>query len=328
MRREEADRAVAPVVAQVGAARGIRLVDLGGIEIENREQLDRRDPQLFQIRDLLDHALIGARMRDAGGRRLRETADVHLVDDGLAHAPVEGLVALPVVRLVDDDAALRGAHVVVRAACVAPPPQVTVGGAGVRVQDDLVAVEQVPMRQVRRSVHSIRVEGPGPQPAHVAVPELKRLVEFVVELDDLEWLQVRVMLEQQELDSGCMLAPHREVHPLGDGVGRILRLDLGPNFGRHCAHPSGLGGFASSTYPWFSSTTLPSGSASQTDRMPGMKAPMSSGPRLTWAPSPISASLESRSSTRKARCRQPWAGVPSLSAGGAVRFSAAGKSSR
>ena len=72
--------------------------------------------------------------------------------------------------------------------------------------------------------------------------------------------------------------------------------------------PAGVtpaGGWSSSTKPWLISTMLPSGSATQTVRQPGMNASKSIGPAVTFASAPISASLASTSSTLNARCRQP-----------------------
>ena len=49
VRREERDRCVAPVVDLARRA-------ILGIELEHRQQLDRGDPELLEIRDLLDQA--------------------------------------------------------------------------------------------------------------------------------------------------------------------------------------------------------------------------------------------------------------------------------
>ena len=72
---------------------------------------------------------------------------------------------------------------------------------------------------------------------------------------------------------------------------------------RRLAH--GSGGWSSSTKPWLISTMLPSGSATQTVRQPGMNASKSMGPAVIFASAPMSASLASTSSTLNARWRQP-----------------------
>ena len=53
MRRKEGDRRIAPVVDQ--ARRGIL-----GIELKHRQQFDRGDAELLEIRNLLDQAGVGA----------------------------------------------------------------------------------------------------------------------------------------------------------------------------------------------------------------------------------------------------------------------------
>ena len=56
VRGEEADRAVAPVVDAAAARRRAVPHDLGLVELEDRQQLDRGDAQLLEVRDLLDDA--------------------------------------------------------------------------------------------------------------------------------------------------------------------------------------------------------------------------------------------------------------------------------
>ena len=77
VRREERDRRVAPVV---DLARRTVL----GVELEHRQQFDRGDAELLEVRNLLDQAGVGAArlLADAGARMAGEAADVHLVDDG------------------------------------------------------------------------------------------------------------------------------------------------------------------------------------------------------------------------------------------------------
>ena len=91
VRGEEADRVVAPVVAQP-ALDQVAVVDEG----VHRQQLDRGDAELAQI---VDHR--GARQAAEGAARSlghlgmahREALDVHLVDDRLVPGPLGGPVA-------------------------------------------------------------------------------------------------------------------------------------------------------------------------------------------------------------------------------------------
>ncbi len=115
--REERQRAVAPVVDDPVPGQRVDPRELRRVEVEHRQQLDRRDAEALEVRDLLDDAAIGPRVRDPGRRRRREALDVHLVDDGVRQRPAKRLIALPVVaRQVDDDAAHRRLDVVPRAA--------------------------------------------------------------------------------------------------------------------------------------------------------------------------------------------------------------------
>ena len=96
----------------------------------------------------------------AGGRRLGEAADVHLVDDRLGHRAVERLVALPVVVVqVDDDAAHRLRQVVVRAAGRRRDPRASVVlPLAYGSISTLFAVEAVAAAvQIPRAVHAVGV---------------------------------------------------------------------------------------------------------------------------------------------------------------------------
>src|SRR5512143_3061471 len=81
-----------------------------GIELENWKQFDSRDPELFEVRDLLDDSGIGTTVRFCEARAgvRRETAHVHLVDDGARPGPLQRSVALPVVGSRIGNDALHG----------------------------------------------------------------------------------------------------------------------------------------------------------------------------------------------------------------------------
>ena len=103
------DRLVAPVVDQAGR-RG------QAVEREDRQQLDGGDPEVDEVRDLVDEARIRAAPggRHAGAGVGGEARQVRLVDDRLAPGVAERLVALPVVRAGVDHDALHGRRVVGR----------------------------------------------------------------------------------------------------------------------------------------------------------------------------------------------------------------------
>ena len=94
VRREERNRRIAPVVDEPGGA-------VLGVELEDRQQFDRGDAELLQIRNLLDQAGIRAArlLRDAGAGMAGEAAHVHLVDDGPRGRALQRRVPFPVVRV-------------------------------------------------------------------------------------------------------------------------------------------------------------------------------------------------------------------------------------
>ena len=96
VRREERDRRVAPVVDLARRA-------VLGIELEHRQQLHRGDPELLEIRDLLDQAGEGAAglLADAGAGMAGEAAHVHLVHDGLRGLAGAAARRLPSRRRTD-----------------------------------------------------------------------------------------------------------------------------------------------------------------------------------------------------------------------------------
>ena len=103
VRREVADRAVAPVVAE--AALGQKgLVD----DVVHRQQLHRGDPKLAQVSDRRfgGHRSVGPTQVRAGLRQaLGEALDVGLIDHRLGPSPARMAVVLPVEALIDDHAA-------------------------------------------------------------------------------------------------------------------------------------------------------------------------------------------------------------------------------
>ena len=92
----------------------LRAVGFFDRELVDRHQLDGRDAERFQVRNLLDR-----RRRTCPGAStsldglLREAADVHLVDDRFGERPLEVAVAFPIERVVDHDALGRADDAVV-----------------------------------------------------------------------------------------------------------------------------------------------------------------------------------------------------------------------
>ena len=106
VRREERHRLVAPVVRPpVGRVERVELVD--------GQQLDGRDPEVDEVRDLLDEPGVRAAPRrvDARVRVRGEPPHVGLVDDRVGERPAQRPVALPVVAATVDHDALHRAQV-------------------------------------------------------------------------------------------------------------------------------------------------------------------------------------------------------------------------
>ena len=101
VRREVADRAVAPVVRQAALVQEALVGD-----VVDRQQLDRGDPEPLQVAERLlgGQAGVGAPQVLAHGRvEHRVALDVRLVDHRLVPRRARRRVAFPVEALVDDD---------------------------------------------------------------------------------------------------------------------------------------------------------------------------------------------------------------------------------
>ena len=214
LRREETDRAVAPVVHKRAAAVGIHPQHFLVVVFHHRQQFDGVDAQVLEVRNLLDDGRERAGMFDARGRMPREAADVHLVDHHLVDRPVERAIALPVVvGHVDDHAAQRRGQIVAGPAGVGPIPERIRIAAAVGVDEDFVGVEAKALAvQVGGAVNAIGVVGARLQSLDVHVPEEKGLVHRRVELDRLHRLAIVVRIEQQQLDGRGVAREDREVH--------------------------------------------------------------------------------------------------------------------
>ena len=94
VRREEADRGVAPVVRQP-----LRVEEVLVGDVVHRQQLDRRDAERLQVRDRVLGGQPGVRPAQVlahARAQLREALDVRLVDHGLVPRRAQPAVALPV----------------------------------------------------------------------------------------------------------------------------------------------------------------------------------------------------------------------------------------
>ena len=181
VRSEEAEGVVAPVVAQTLLQQRVVLH-----ELVHRHQLDRGHAEPGQV--LGDGGVGQAGVRAAQllgnvGVQLGEALHVGLVDDRLVVGHVEPAVALPVeVRAGDHAERHVRAGVLVVAGLRAllevvaedrrVPVDLTVGGLGVGVEQQLGGVAAQPLLRVVGPVHAVAVALPRLHVRQVAVPDV------------------------------------------------------------------------------------------------------------------------------------------------------------
>ncbi len=213
VRREVADRVVAPEVRQALARVGVDPRVLVLVELVDRQELECRHAEILEVRDLLDEGVEGARVLRLRRRVAREAADVRLVDDRVRGVNVRRRDAFPVVVGEVHDEALHGRlAVVVWTRGLVPRPVLPVNDAqGVGVEEDLLHVEAVPVPGLMGSVDAIGVDLALADPLDEDVPVIEGLVDPRVEPDRLERLRVVEPVEEQQLDRGRALREEREV---------------------------------------------------------------------------------------------------------------------
>ncbi len=207
VRSEEAERVVAPVVAQSLLQQRVVLH-----ELVHRHQLDRGHAEPGQVlgdRGMGQPGVRAAHLLRYVGVQLGEALHVGLVDDRLVVGHVEPAVALPVEVRVGDDAerhvragVLVVAGVRARLEVVAEdrgvPVDLAVGGLGVGVEQQLGGVAAQPVRRLEGPVHAVAVALARLHVRQVAVPH------------------VRVHLVDGEARLGAVGVDQAQLHPLGD----------------------------------------------------------------------------------------------------------------
>ena len=76
-------------------------------------QFDRRNAEILQVRNLLDHAKVRAGCVDIGRRVGCESTNVHLVDDAFGEIATQVAIVLPVERFINHDTLGRTNNAVV-----------------------------------------------------------------------------------------------------------------------------------------------------------------------------------------------------------------------
>src|SRR3970040_765602 len=181
MQREKSDGPVAPIVLE--AARRYRGGNVLDIERHDGQKLDVRDAERLEVRNLLDDAAEGPRMRDARGRMAREPADVHFVDDGVVQIAPQRLVVFPIIVVVRDDAGAKvGTITVARSSAI---PTGIADALGPRIEELASRIEQQTSVGCVRAVDAPRVVDPRLGVADENMPEGESLVARRIE-NDLE----------------------------------------------------------------------------------------------------------------------------------------------
>ena len=241
VRGEEPDRVVSPVVRQP-------LLDEMAVvhELMHRHQLDRRHAEGQEV--LHDRVVREGEVRAADLRRdrrvvLRHPLHVGLVDHGPVPRGLRSPVLAPGERRVDHHA-LR--H---RARAVAPvdgevlvlvadlvavhgvvPPDRAADGPRVRIEEELVRVEPMPVSRLVRPVHPVAVQASRPHVRQVGVPQE---VGPVRERDAFGLDRVVRPVVQTEVDARRVLGEQGEVDPFAVPRGALWIRRARPDADRH-----------------------------------------------------------------------------------------------
>jgi hypothetical protein len=211
MRGEERDRRIAPVVDLSRRA-------ILRIELEHRQQLDRRDAQLLKVRDLLNQT--GERaaglLADTGTGVAGKAAHMHFIDDGLRGWPPQRLVAFPIVGgWIDHDALHRGSTVNSGLFGGIAAVEIRNGDAtAVGIKKDLGGIDPHAARRIPWPFDAIAIDLARRYARDEHVPIMARAIFGGIDVDRARGYRVIDVVEKQQLDPGGMLREHAEVHPV------------------------------------------------------------------------------------------------------------------
>ena len=201
--REEGHRVVAPIVRSFA----LGTVALLGGKFVDRHQLDRRDAKRFQVRDLLDNTLVGARMIHLARGALSEAANVHLVDDRLGERALKMAIATPIEVVVDHDALGRASDAVV--AWQESARQCS----RVRIDQSRVGDEALSIFRIEWPVGLEVVELPGSEPGDEHAPNVAPAVARRFEFDDPVRFEIVDAIVQQHAHRRRRAAKDDELDP-------------------------------------------------------------------------------------------------------------------
>ena len=151
LRRVEADRAVAPVIAERLAGLGVDSLVLVLVELEDRHQFHAVDPDRLEIRDLLNHPLVGSGMAHPRGGMAGEAPHVHLVD----HEVLDGKIDRPVMPPVEVlERHPRPVRVDLLGGGLGEPDIAAADLAREGIKQDLLGIEEMTRLWVVRPLHA------------------------------------------------------------------------------------------------------------------------------------------------------------------------------
>ena len=94
-RRKQADRVVAPIILQRCTSVRIRAGVIVFLEVANRQQFYRRDPQVPEVGNFFHETEKRAWMLDPGGWMARKSPHMEFVNNGVGERVAERLVGPP-----------------------------------------------------------------------------------------------------------------------------------------------------------------------------------------------------------------------------------------
>src|ERR1700722_9037625 len=157
----------------------------------------------------------------------RESADVHLINDGPGGRVAQRAIAIPVVvSRIDHDTLHRRRRVVARKpGGVAGVACRNCYAAPIWVQQNLAGIKIKAARGIPGSVYAISVELARPEPRHEHVPIVIRSILYGIDGNDTSGLGVIIPIEEQQVDRRGTSRIYAKVDTSGkvDSIGNDAR---------------------------------------------------------------------------------------------------------
>ena len=196
-RRKEPHWIVAPVVLQGFTGNRIGARNLVLIEFVEGKELQRRNTELPEVGNALDHSTVGAGILRFSARMHGEPTKVRLVDHRFSQRALQETIAVPVERVIHDNAlgnevdvalprrrrSIRSPSRVV-AERVAGETRTTTVRLGVGIQEVELGGVAVAQFRLEWAINPVQVMLPRLGVRHLDMPDVSRAVPFRIE-DDL-----------------------------------------------------------------------------------------------------------------------------------------------